>query len=97
MINRLTTRCNKISTEKGFWDASDNIPEKLALIHSEVSEALEEYRKPKLSSWDFGTELADICIRVFDLAGHLNLNLEDMILAKIEKNENREYLHGKKF
>ena len=97
MINRLTVECHTIARVKGFWEASDNIPEKLALIHSEVSEALEEYRKEDYDPNAFCEELADICIRVFDLAGHHQFNLEDMILSKIKKNKERQYMHGKKF
>ena len=50
------------------------VAEKLCLIHSEVSEAMEGHRKDmvdeKLPEFDAITvELADACIRIFDLAG----------------------------
>jgi len=42
MLNKLRDECLRIAVEHGFTDAS--FPEDMALIHSEVSEALEEYR-----------------------------------------------------
>ena len=40
-------------------------------------------------------ELADIVIRVLDLAGYCAIPIGDIILAKMEKNKNRPYKHGK--
>jgi len=60
----------------GFWPSDVSVPEKLCLIHSEISEALEDYRNNsmKLSFGvngkpiGFPTELADAVIRIMDLA-----------------------------
>jgi NTP pyrophosphatase (non-canonical NTP hydrolase) len=57
-----------------------NVGEMLALIHSEVSEALEGYRKSLMDTHlphrpMLEVELADVLIRVFDLAGYLKLDL----------------------
>ncbi len=47
LMEKLQKKAHKTSRDKGFWtgEENDNIPTKLALIHSEVSEWLEAYRK----------------------------------------------------
>lgn len=71
-----------------------NVPEMLALIHSEVSEAMEGYRKnlnddklPHRSM--FEVELADVLIRLFDLAGAHNMDLGGAVAEKLAYNQNR--------
>ena len=71
------------------------VAEKLCLIHSEVSEAMEGHRKglmdDKLPQFKAITvELADACIRIFDLAGALGLDLGPALAAKMAYNAQRE-------
>ena len=71
------------------------VAEKLCLIHSEVSEATEGHRKglmdDKLPEFRAITvELADACIRIFDLAGALGLDLGPALAAKMTYNAQRE-------
>lgn len=87
-----------------------NVGELLCLVHSEVSEAMEGYRKnlmddklPHRSMLE--VELADVLIRIFDIAGAHNLDLGGAIAEKRSFNanrpdhkmENRQKDDGKKF
>jgi NTP pyrophosphatase (non-canonical NTP hydrolase) len=128
-ISELSRKAHANALDKGFWSVeasgeTPNIAEKLMLIVSEVSEALEALRNnnfrpfPKefleLARKDFESkepahlfktviknhmsdELADIVIRVADLAGYMNIDLETHIELKIAYNATRERLHGKRF
>jgi len=62
--------------------------EALALIASEVGEAVNECRGDKPTT-KFGEELADICLRTFDLAQWQGVDLEQAIFDKIIKNTER--------
>ncbi|WP_434302593.1 MazG nucleotide pyrophosphohydrolase domain-containing protein [Clostridium botulinum] len=76
-------------------DKCNAIATRLMLIVSEVSEALEGIRKDDREN--FKEELADIVIRVADLAGGLDIDLDEEIKKKMKKNRNRTYKHGKAF
>ena len=63
-------------------------------LSQDYSENLAFYEELS-SSFEF--ELADACIRIFDLCGYLNIDLEKHIELKMKYNETREYKHGKKY
>jgi NTP pyrophosphatase (non-canonical NTP hydrolase) len=81
-------------TTPDAWLNENQIPADLALIHSEVSEALEAFRESNVEG--LASELADIVIRVIGLADGLEFDLGAEILRKIEKNRTREHKHGGK-
>ncbi|MDC6267739.1 MazG nucleotide pyrophosphohydrolase domain-containing protein [Lysinibacillus fusiformis] len=93
-INGLCKEAHKTAIQKGWYDEQRETGTILALVHSEVSEALEADRKGE--SQKFQEELADVCIRVFDLAGSKGIDLESIIMAKMAYNKTRPYKHGGK-
>ena len=69
-----------------------NVPEKMALIHSEVSEAFEAYRHNNMDGKDgFKEELGDIVQRVLHLCGIFEIDIEQEILKKINSNKDRTW------
>lgn len=87
-----------------------NKPEMIALMHSELSEALEAERKDlmddKLVQWKGEEiEMADTVIRIFDYCAGHGLHLGPAIMAKLfvnfnradHKPENRLKAGGKRF
>jgi len=95
-INNLILECHAIAKEKGWWDDSRNDGELIALMHSELSEALEALRNHGTKD-NLAEELADCCIRIFDYCGAREINLEETLRKKIDYNKTRPYRHGKKF
>lgn len=89
---------HKLAVEKGWWSTVREVPELLCLIHSEVSEALEAYRNkvPEGANGCMSEELADIVIRVFDMAEAFKINIVDAVKKKHEYNMLRSYRHGDK-
>ena len=118
-LNDLRDEVHELAREKGWWDgvsyqdAVKLIPEKIALIHSELSEALEAYRSiPAKTPVDeclleryldsngkpdgFVVELADAIIRIMDLCGMLNLDIQSAVSVKHDYNATRPHRHGGK-
>lgn len=123
-VTELVQEAHGNAVKHGFWDEPPEFGTSIALIHSELSEALEEVRagnrirpgeptpavyysgggyvatastacakKPE----GYAMELADAVIRIADLCGYMEIDLEAVIREKMEYNATRPYKHGKKF
>ena len=94
-MNEYAKKCHKIALEHGFWEKSTSIPTKLMLIVTEISEACESDRHGDKEN--FREELADTFIRLYDLVGWLEIDIEEEIQKKMKVNEKRPKLHGKRY
>ncbi|MCM8796739.1 MAG: hypothetical protein NC923_02515 [Candidatus Omnitrophica bacterium] len=95
-ISRYIKECHRTARKKGWWDEERSDAEIIALMHSELSEALEAMRN-HAGLEEVAEELADCCIRIFDYCGKKKINLEQALLKKMAYNKMRPYRHGKKF
>jgi len=93
-IQSLVKEAHETAVEKGWWRDERSLLDCIALIHCELSEAVEAYRKGDEAH--VVEELADVLIRVFDLCGRRGWNLEKSVLDKMAFNKTRSYRHGGK-
>lgn len=109
-LNALATDVHETSVLKGWWSTEhDRNPGLvLALVHSEVSEALEEWRNGHplnqiYKKFDSTTkpegvpiELADVIIRVLDACAAWDIDIDFAVAIKMKYNKTRPQRHGGK-
>lgn len=106
-INKLATEVHENAVQHGWWDGEERtFGELIALCHSELSEALEEYRKGHIPNENYysgngkpegiPSELADVIIRILDMCGRYGIDIGTVLVDKHEFNKIRPYKHGGK-
>ena len=84
-LDALAAMLHETAKEKGFWDGEyshDKVGNKLALVHSEVTEVLEAIRKSK-GSENIVEEMADVIIRLLDV--YAAMRNEEEILHSLDE------------
>lgn len=108
-LNDWKDQVHALARAKGWYEGRDVsdpnvLGSMLALIHSEVSEALEDVRTGDVHLWfddnhkpcGVPAELADVLIRTLDLCGALGIDIEEAVGVKHAFNATRSHRHGGK-
>lgn len=106
-LNRIVELAHQNAIEKGLHLPGDTVLADIALMHSELSEAVEEYRNPNRHFTQVWTdedgvphggpiELADTILRIASFCGKLGIDIEAAVKTKIAFNTGRPHRHGGK-
>lgn len=107
-LSKFIEEVHNNAVDHGWHDEYRSFGDLLSLMHSELSEALQEYRNSKcyhyyvndknnqLAPHGIAVELADCVLRIFDWAGMMGVDLESILVEKHQYNISREFKHGGK-
>ncbi len=100
-LNELAQGCHQIAVEHGWWNGDREFGTLVALLHSEVSEMLELYRRSTVDTSvkdikGMDEEMADVIIRLLDMAAFYEIDIDSAVGHKMGINMDRPYRHGGK-
>ena len=114
-ILRVAHDVHNVNVNNGWWEDREAIASAhpkgqhqvmlaaLALVTTEISEAVEAVRKHDPTTWTdtktkdtFARELAGATIRIMDLAVWVGVDLGEAVRAELEANKARGHRHGGK-
>jgi len=105
-LDAMQAMVHETAVAKGWWETPEPIAVKIALMHSELSEALEHIRAghdpDEIWFEDDGkpdgvaVEFADVVIRIMDTLAFYGVSLSEALVMKAEYNHGRPYRHGGK-
>ena len=108
-IEELQDQAWRSAEEKGFHSDLNGIDQRrallvrLCLLHTEVSEAAQVVKRKwgpigsaqrSAAEGELALELADVAIRLGDLAETAGINLSDAVDVKMQQNRQRPHLYG---
>jgi len=119
VVTRMQDEVYRLCHSKGWYEDERSVGDLCALLHSEVSEVLEAYRKKGFQDASktiygvsedgrdrvvkgekpegVGSEMADILIRLLDMAKRWDVNLIAEYERKMRYNWTRPHRHGDKY
>lgn len=104
-LREMEREVREVNEANGWYEEERTVGEDIALLHSEVSEMLEAYRDHGLNDMTatrtgkpqgFGSECADVLIRLLDTCDRRGIDLDYEYRRKIAHNRTRGYRHGGK-